>query len=532
MAVQSGCFLCSSDEADLCAACGLVETCSKHIRMHRNNSGYCFPLRVATQDGLGKHLVATRDIQQLEIIFEDSPLATGPTHSTVPVCLECGLILDPDLMEIWSCSECGSSLCSSSCQKGPKHAAECKIFKARGFSLQSQRYQEPAPEYQFLMTFRLLLKGQETQDLVDFMEDHSLLLSQNERNVYTRNVVHIIRDRLGCTQWSPEQILRYVSVVRTNACLGPAISGRGEYKCLLPYIALMNHSCRNNTRIFHRQDDTIVARNENEFVIRATVPIAEGETIYTSYTGVLDSFSQRREALLSSWHFVCECSRCEDMTDMGTYLDTILCQDCGGNVDPSLSKLDLVWKCESCSKTLSRTSVGRRQEEIKARLINQVGNKVPHLENYLIETSKLLHTNNHCMILAKIMLSTEYDEIMNHQIACGSPWKLKQVRRQVELCEETLHVLEKISPGISELKSSIILQLGPPAFVLVQNDLRKGKKIEDVMARMAQLNQLMNNCLKNYQLQEEKGDLEKSARCSKLLDDMQAFSNYIIAQPS
>ena len=29
------------------------------------------------------------------------------------------------------------------------------------------------------------------------------------------------------------------------------------------------------------------------------------------------------------------------------------------------------------------------------------------------------------------------------------------------------------------------------------------------MARMAQLNQLMNNCLKNYQLQEEKGDLEK-----------------------
>ena len=29
------------------------------------------------------------------------------------------------------------------------------------------------------------------------------------------------------------------------------------------------------------------------------------------------------------------------------------------------------------------------------------------------------------------------------------------------------------------------------------------------MARIAQLNQLMNNCLKNYQLQEEKGDLEK-----------------------
>ena len=26
---------------------------------------------------------------------------------------------------------------------------------------------------------------------------------------------------------------------------------------------------------------------------------------------------------------------------------------------------------------------------------------------------------------------------------------------------------------------------------------------------MVQLNQLMNNCLKNYQLQEEKGDLEK-----------------------
>jgi hypothetical protein len=36
---------------------------------------------------------------------------------------------------------------------------------------------------------------------------------QNERQVYINNVVKVIRERLGQTQWSEEEILRYVTML-------------------------------------------------------------------------------------------------------------------------------------------------------------------------------------------------------------------------------------------------------------------------------------------------------------------------------
>jgi hypothetical protein len=36
---------------------------------------------------------------------------------------------------------------------------------------------------------------------------------QNERQVYVNNVVRVIRERLGQTQWSEEEILRYFKML-------------------------------------------------------------------------------------------------------------------------------------------------------------------------------------------------------------------------------------------------------------------------------------------------------------------------------
>jgi hypothetical protein len=41
---------------------------------------------------------------------------------------------------------------------------------------------------------------------------------QNERQVYINNVVRVIRERLGQTQWSEEEILRYVTKVKVYVC--------------------------------------------------------------------------------------------------------------------------------------------------------------------------------------------------------------------------------------------------------------------------------------------------------------------------
>ena len=36
-----------------------------------------------------RYIVASRDIEQGELIFCEEPLAVGPNHSSLPMCLEC-----------------------------------------------------------------------------------------------------------------------------------------------------------------------------------------------------------------------------------------------------------------------------------------------------------------------------------------------------------------------------------------------------------------------------------------------------------
>merc|ERR1711973_510498 len=99
---------------------------------------------------------------------------------------------------------------------------------------------------------------------------------------------------------------------------------------------------------------------------------------------------------------------------------------------------------------------------------------------------------------------------MKMQMEKGNPWKLKQVKRKVELCEQSLDYLNIAQPGISSLKSGIILELGPSSFVLIQHDLRKGKDKSEVAGKLNNLIELMSGCLDNYLLHEEEEDDKKA----------------------
>ena len=73
---------------------------------------------------MGRFLVATRDIDPLELIIEDDPAIFGPNHDTVTACLECLLPVDGSYL----CSKCDLPLCSEDCENGPNHKPECQIF--------------------------------------------------------------------------------------------------------------------------------------------------------------------------------------------------------------------------------------------------------------------------------------------------------------------------------------------------------------------------------------------------------------------
>ena len=89
------CFLCEAACDGLCEACGEVYfCCDDHRDLHRpvaaeSSAAECYPFAVVAVPGVGRALVATRDIAAGELVFEERPLTVGPLHDTPPVCLGC-----------------------------------------------------------------------------------------------------------------------------------------------------------------------------------------------------------------------------------------------------------------------------------------------------------------------------------------------------------------------------------------------------------------------------------------------------------
>ena len=54
--------------------------------------------------------------------------------------------------------------------------------------------------------------------------------------------------------------------------------------------------------------------------------IKAGEPIYHGYARSFNTTTMRRVMLFSGKHFGCECVRCTDPTEMGSYCSALLCQ--------------------------------------------------------------------------------------------------------------------------------------------------------------------------------------------------------------
>lgn len=93
-----------------------------------------------------------------------------------------------------------------------------------------------------------------------------------------------------------------------------------EMSGLYPTAALMEHNCVANT--FHYFGDDL---EQYKIIVRAAAGIRKGENITTMYTHALWGTQARREHLRETKYFSCTCKRCEDPTEMGTYLSALRC---------------------------------------------------------------------------------------------------------------------------------------------------------------------------------------------------------------
>jgi tetratricopeptide (TPR) repeat protein len=196
-----------------------------------------------------------------------------------------------------------------------------------------------------------------------------------------------------------EEFVRFTMVIRFNSVelRPPAEDGHGPGPNfghgLFELACKMNHSCRPNCVWITTQDGTCKE-------VRAIAPIEVGEELTVDYVGnVLDSTPQRREDLLATKGFVCECDRCAAEHDDTRRFKCITYDEtkCSGYhflTQPTYASPPFLGDCIDCGakSTEAYTKTVMTEEIALAREINEldeavdadcimnVQNRIVHLE--------------------------------------------------------------------------------------------------------------------------------------------------------
>ncbi|KAL4711520.1 hypothetical protein ACJJTC_000536 [Scirpophaga incertulas] len=186
--------------------------------------------------------------------------------------------------------------------------------------------------------------------------------------------------------------------------------------------------------------------DNNVLVCHASRPINKGDTIYYNYTDPLKGTALRQQHLLIGKYFECKCSRCEDHTELGTYMSSAICPDCKTGYVSKSSDDD--WTCSDCQKQFEHANIGHIVKccTDKFDVINKKDEK--ELEEYIRHVSKVLAPNHYLLLDAMQRLAGVLRDAINRE---PHPTK-KLMRRKIQLCHDLLPVLEKVLPGISRTK--------------------------------------------------------------------------------
>lgn len=251
----------------------------------------------------GRGLFATRNIKRGEVIFRDIPLLIGLAarqEEALNACSVCFKSL-PDTK--FMCRQnCGLPVCAMCTKKG-KHKADCALFKS---------WEPIECDVANSIMIRLLCVARAlnlSKDACDLIYSLQSTLDNNHRAE--------IRNSARCFKKFPtdkkiiDVLNRTVASLRTNGFdeVGDRTNDHQPfpYRALFPLYALMNHDCIPNS--YYTFED-----NTNYMVVRASIDIAAGTEITTTYTKLLTGNIARHLFLKMKKSFTCKCSRCTDPT--------------------------------------------------------------------------------------------------------------------------------------------------------------------------------------------------------------------------
>ena len=458
-----GCWVegCERRAPLTCGGCQEARYCSKehqrdHWKVHRP---HCRPFKVARAPGVGRHLVATRDINPGEIILEEPAVTGGPRQYTRPVCLGCHRPVS--LTESPRCSSCQWPLCSPDCELRPLHTAECRVFsqaniRPTALKRKSGLAMEPEmeiehPIYECVTPLRVclsLLVKPENWEVVTKMETHREERKMLENQVHNQhNIARFLMDHVKLADHIPqiteESIIMANDVLDVNSfeIRGSGSSLRGLY----PLTAMMNSSCCPNTQ--NSIDTDWVCR------VRAVRKIRKGEEICDTYTATLSNTGCRRKALKETKYFDCICARCSDPTELGSHFSTLVCRApaCGGYM---LCQQPLQhnspWECLKCQLQMSAADVAEEQEQWEEKIEN-TPRTLQDQENILADLLKIYHPNHNMCVDVYFNMVPLFGHNSHETL-------LEEAERKLELVEKVLSVMDKVIPGLFRMRGMFLVE--------------------------------------------------------------------------
>nr|XP_040581795.1 SET domain-containing protein SmydA-8-like isoform X2 [Lepeophtheirus salmonis] len=368
------------------------------------------------------------------------------------------------------CSKCNFPVCNEICAtEGKWHAPlECSYFQSKGFKAASI---SEAPE--FGKIHKLLLQIAAITPLRFLLLNESQHWNQ-ERNLHYSKIIRkdksfFLEKDMSKTimedfdvDYDESVISQTLRQIFNNA---KSLEKNGNDNSGLYFLySLMNHNCISNTKsIIHCvKDDSSPAQID----VRALRPIKAGEEISTRYVSSNMGLPTRRELLLEHWGFTCNCSRCKDPSELGTYTSAIKCSSCqSGYFLPSLDLLK-EWSCNSCSKGLSKIRlqmiINENTEKIRTATRSQ-GPKIDVLKELIVDLKDSLHGNHFLILQVEYILVV----LMSNSIpSLSSSIKNKNItinnidpsiwKEYTALCEHIYYVMNKLDPGYSKNRGKIL----------------------------------------------------------------------------
>jgi hypothetical protein len=286
-------------------------------------------------------------------------------------------------------------------------------MKERGFRAHIQAEDKKEAAYCSIAPLRcLLLKKRDPEKYETILKLQSHLEERRNTalyNIFKNNIVGFVRNALGMTEFSEETILRVAAILDTNSFEIRRSDGDIKIRGLYPKAAMLSHDCKPNTK-------HVFTGPNYALELVSTVAIKKGEIICLTYTQTLWGTLARREHLKQSKCFDCNCVRCSDETELGTYLGAVNCSQCkksgGGKRSMIISTNPLEssapWKCQVCSHVIPGRQIAWGNDAIRQEIAALDKSKPQALEGFLDKYKDALHPNNWHMLEVKYALSQMY----------------------------------------------------------------------------------------------------------------------------